>query len=67
MAQLPTMLSSTIHSLLPLTPPGVVGGHRLPQETPLPAVPLAALEDGECIPGPPVSLTSSTGYAPLAF
>eukprot|EP00975_Prorocentrum_lima_P060648 12724697-Prorocentrum_lima.AAC.1 len=45
MSQLPTMLSSTIQSLLPLAPPGALGGHRLPQETPLPAAPLAALED----------------------
>eukprot|EP00975_Prorocentrum_lima_P037598 7906872-Prorocentrum_lima.AAC.1 len=61
------MLSSSIRSALPLPPPGVVGGNMLPQEPPLPALPQAALEDGECIPGPPVSLTSSTGYAPIAL
>eukprot|EP00975_Prorocentrum_lima_P007749 1659700-Prorocentrum_lima.AAC.1 len=45
MAQPPHMLAATIASAVPPVPPGATVGQRLPQETPLPASPQAALED----------------------
>eukprot|EP00975_Prorocentrum_lima_P040549 8514233-Prorocentrum_lima.AAC.1 len=64
LSTLPAILLSSIQHLWPAVTQAAVGPQAPRPEPPLPATPAVAIEDGEIIPGPPVSIASSTAYAP---